>query len=311
MARGAYGSKGPPLEHPKLPHSQRQRQVALSLGWKNVQLHKNSLSAKSTVVKETMSGREVTYRILQRYDLGALTDGVLASFAGRPEFQPLRPPQAELRSWVQWNIDLVIRWLMDGLPPTDKELDGFREIARIAAANGTPPDAIPANYRLGARFAWDWLMGAATEEERTVLVGSAGLLFDFVDRVSRVFSDAYEKAARTGPFSDDERAAQTLLTRLGQNAELSLEDRQFAEEIGFDLAGPYYPFVIVSRSRSLEQLIGVARRVRSQNAVAISSGRRVTVLAHVPLSRHLLDLDAGDVFAQGDLTLRGELGAAL
>ena len=51
---------------------------------------------------------------------------------------------------------------------------------------------IPANFRRGARFAWRAMLEAATEAERPALVESADLLFEYVDRVSRIYSEVYE-----------------------------------------------------------------------------------------------------------------------
>ena len=59
-----------------------------------------------------------------------------------------------------------------------------------------PADVVPANFRHGARYAWTALLEAAREDERPALLESADLLFEFVDRVSQLFSDTYES---TGP----------------------------------------------------------------------------------------------------------------
>src|SRR5271155_1658659 len=125
--------------------------------------------------------------MVERTDLDALIDGVLTSFPDRPEFRSLGPPREELRAWVRGDIELVIRWLLEGVPPTESELDRFRDLGRHNAVIGTPADTVPANYRLGARFAWGALLAAAAEEDRPALVESAGLLFEFVDRVSGAF----------------------------------------------------------------------------------------------------------------------------
>ena len=154
---------------------------------------------------------DVIRRIVERVDLDQFTEQVLDSFWERPEYQRFRPLREDVRSWVRWNIDLMIRWLVDGQPPTESELERFRERARMLAANGMPADIVPANFRRGARYAWTAILDAAREDERAALVESADLLFEFIDQVSQLFSDTYES---TGPaISDEERRARALLTR--------------------------------------------------------------------------------------------------
>ncbi len=256
------------------------------------------------------TSREVVYSIVERTGLDLLTDAVLASFAERAEFQPLRAPRDELRPWVTWNIELIIRWF-NGQPPTEDELDRFRWLGRTSAADGTPPDTVPANYRLAFRAVWSVLRAAATDEERAALLDGATLLFEFGDRVSRVYAEAYETAARSGPVSVEERGTQALITRLGADQDTVAEDHAIAERVGFDLAGPFHPFVISIPGRSVEQHMALARRLRARHVLAASRGRRVHGFAHGALPWRELDLGADAVFAAGESTLRSELGAAL
>ena len=68
---------------------------------------------------------------------------MLDSFWDRPEFQELHPPRAELRAWVRWNLNLVIRWLIDGRPPNEAELQVFR---RITVPTILPTIVVVATY---------------------------------------------------------------------------------------------------------------------------------------------------------------------
>ena len=52
---------------------------------------------------------EVLRRIVERTDLAQFTDRVLDSFWEQPAFQDLHPPREDVRGWVRWNLDLVIR----------------------------------------------------------------------------------------------------------------------------------------------------------------------------------------------------------
>ena len=152
---------------------------------------------------------------------------------------------------------------------------------------------------------------AATDEERTALLDGAGLLFDFVDSVSRAFSDAYDQATRAGAPSPDERAAQGLLVRLERNETHLPEDYQLAGRIGFDLAGPWRPFLVTMPGRSPSDHSRLARRLRDQRVLAASAGRRVTAAA---LERpHWRELDDGpnSIIAESGLVPAEEFGAAL
>ena len=74
-----------------------------------------------------------------------------------------------------------------------------------------PADVVPANFRHGARYAWTALLDGAREDERPALLESADLLFEFVDRVSQLFSDTYESTEPPAIVSDEERRAHGLL----------------------------------------------------------------------------------------------------
>ena len=136
----------------------------------------------------------------------ALPRGILDSFWDRPEYRRFRPPREDVRVWVRWNVDLVVRWLVDDQRPTQEDLERFRERARGLAREGMPADVVPANFRHGARYAWTALLEGAREDERPALLESADLLFEFIDRVSQLFSDTYESTRPPALVSDEERA---------------------------------------------------------------------------------------------------------
>ncbi len=266
---------------------------------------------RHTVEVRALTGSEVLRGIVERTDLDEFAERVLDSFWDRPEFQELHPPRSEVRAWVRWNLDLVIRWLIEGQPPTKAELEVFRERARARAADGTPADIVPANFRRGARFAWGALLEAATDEERPALLESADLLFDYVDRVSRVFSDVYEAAARAAPVAPQEFAARALLGRIGRDETPLPEDHQLAEQIGFQLGRVARPFVIASPGRPARYHAELAARLRRRSALAASEGRRVVGLANARAPWHELELDSSVIIAQSRPAIRGERGRLL
>ena len=206
----------------------------------------------------------------------------------------------------------MIRWLIDGAPPSETEIAEFREHARQRAAEGFPADMIPANFRRGARFAWRAMLAAATEAERPALVESADLLFEYVDRVSRVYSEVYESAARsTGP-SAGEIAARNLLRRIAAEEPPLAEDQRLAERIGFRIERAARPFVIALPGRSAQHHCELADRLRRRGALAAAEGGRMVGLSHhrEPWAG-VETIDTGTVIAQGQPAIGGERGAAL
>ena len=253
---------------------------------------------------------EVLRRIVERADLERFTERVLDSFWEQPAFQSLHPPREDVRAWVRWNLDLVIRWLTDDEPPSQAELEVIREHARARAAEGFPPDVIPANFRSGARFAWRALLEAATEAERAALLESADLLFEYIDRVSRIYSDGYESAARSNAASAQEIAAALALRRICAEEPPLPEDRQLAERIGFALERAARPFVVALPRASPSAHADLAARLRQNRALAASEGRRVVGLSG-DKGWHAVPVEPQAVIAHGLPAIGAERGRAL
>jgi hypothetical protein len=258
-----------------------------------------------------VSRGEAVRRIIERTDVDQFAERVLDSFWETDEFQRFRPPRDRVRAWVRWNLDLVNRWLIEGRPPSDSELELFREHARERAAEGIPADMIPANFRRAARFAWGALLDAATEEERPALLDSADLLFEYVDRVSRIYFEASEAAAASASRRGDESAARALLRRIDSDETPLPEDHQLSERIGFDLGRASRPFVIASPRRSAEYHLELAGQLRRRRALAASEGRRVVGLANVSSPWNGLELDRSAIVTQTGPAIRGERGRYL
>ncbi|SDJ02808.1 DNA-binding transcriptional regulator, PucR family [Frankineae bacterium MT45] len=256
-----------------------------------------------------MPRRELMRTLLARVDLDQLTDGVLASFVSSPDFQSLRPPQEVLRAWVRWNVDMMMRWSADGDGPGEAELEGFRELARISASEGTGVDTIPANYRRGARYAWRTLMEQATDEERAQLHGGADLLFEFVDRFTRAFAEAYEEASRLGGASARERCAQELFDAIVDGAELIDEQARLSARIGINQATQLRPFIIAGPPQPMSFWLSLAQQYRDDGFLAIARGRQLTAIGpDGPPSRELAE---SLIFVAGETVPLTELGREL
>lgn len=221
---------------------------------------------------------EVIGRIVARADLDEFAERVLDSFWERPEFQELHPSREAVRAWVRWNLDLVIRWLAEGRAPSEAELDVFRTQARARAAEGFPADIVPANFRRGARFAWRALMEAASEDERPALLESADLLFEYVDQVSRIYSEVYEESGTESPSAEEE-AARVLLRRIADDELPLAEDHELAERIGFELDRASRAFVIALPNHPAGAHAELAAALRRTGTLAASEGRRVVGLS--------------------------------
>ena len=261
---------------------------------------------------EALTRGEVLGRIVERADLEQFTDRVLDSFWEQPGFQQLHPPREDVRAWVRWNLDLMIRWLVQGEPPSEQELDVFREHARARAHEGFPPDVIAANFRRGARFAWRAMLEAAAEDEQPALLESADLLFEYVDRVSRIYSEGYAAAARATARGAEEIAAGALLRRIEAEESPLPEDQRLAERLGFALERAARPFVIALPDRSPERHAELAAKLRQAGALAASEGRRVVGLyAGAPWRKLHLDPAKQAVIAVGPPAIGSERGRAL
>ena len=187
----------------------------------------------------------------------------------------------------------------------------FREHARARADEGFPADMIAASFRRGARFAWRAMLEAATDAERPVLVEIADLLFEYVDRVSRIYSEVYGAAAKRHAPSAEEEAARELLRRIAAEEETLTEDQQLAERIGFRIERAARPFVIAILDGSAQRHAELAARLRRGRALAASEGRRVIGLSNLTRPWRGLELDRRAVIAQGPPAIGGERGQAL
>lgn len=253
---------------------------------------------------------EAVRRIVARADLDDLTERVLDSFWDRPEYLAFRPPRAEARDWVRWNIDLVLRWLVDGGPPGEADVERFRQRAKKLAREGMPADVVPANFRTGARAAWSALLEAAHPDERQALLEGADLLFDYIDRVSQVFSATYG-AAEPASASGEALRAQALLQRMCTTEALIPEDLQAAERIGFELEGEHRPFALTAAGLPATHHAALAGGLRAEGVLAASEGPRVVGLAHERAPGHEIFVGSETVVAVGEPTSRADLAPVL
>ncbi len=248
---------------------------------------------------------------VERLDVQRLMDRVLETFWNRPGYEGARPSQAELRAFMQWNVDLIIRWAVEGQPPTDSELDPVKSLARELAIAGVPADVVPANYRLGMKLAWRELPGMLGDMEREVFLDRAYVLLEYVDRVSSVFAAGYEEGARGAAASATERGLQALLTRLRRGERLLEDDHHIAEAIGFDLGAPAYAFAVVCPPLSVPQHLALARQLRTRRVLAVAERQGVSGLAPEPAAWSNLALGAEAIMCEAFVLAPADAGPAL
>jgi hypothetical protein len=254
---------------------------------------------------------ELLQRLVSRIDPDDFADRVLDSYWSRRDLVGPREARRHAHMWVRWNLDVVVRWLVDSRPPTEAELDVLRSRARQQAQDGVPVDFVPGNFRRGARFAWNAALEIADEAERVALLETADLLFEFVDRVSRIYAEAHADAERLAPIAIEERLARGLLTRLARDEPPTAEDVDLAARLGIRLDGTFRPFVVALAGASGAAHLDLAEGLRGQACLAVSEGRWVVAVSRVRPDHPGLYLPEGSTIAEGDLTAREQLGAVL
>ena len=175
-----------------------------------------------------------------------------------------------------------------------------------------PADVVPANFRHGARYAWAALLEGAREDERPALLESADLLFEFVDRVSQLFSDTYESTRPPAVVSDEERRALGLLAGSARAPRWSARTTSSPSGSGFELSAPYRPFALAApatvRAAPRHARRPPPRRARAGHA----EGRRVVGVApRRAFAGASWASSRTGAIAQGAATPRAQLSEAL
>lgn len=254
--------------------------------------------------------RELLKRLFARTEPDSFADRVLDSYWSS-QLEVLRDSRRHAHMWVRWNLDVIVRWLLTGEPPSEAELDVLRARARREAQEGMPVDFTPGNFRRAARFAWNAALEVAEEDERVALLETADLVFEYVDRVSRIYAAAQAEVAGAAPIQEDERLARGLLHRLACDEPPTAEDIHLAARLGFRLEGPFRPFVVALAHGAVATHLQLAARLRGAGSVGVSEGRWVVTLAPPGVAREALQLPEDATIAEGDLTAREQLQTLL
>jgi hypothetical protein len=214
---------------------------------------------------------------------------------------------------VRWNVDLTLRWMINGTPPDEHVLSDLYELMRARAAAGQPLDDSVLVYRRGARMFWEALLDLAGGDDRSLLTARAdtlwGYLEDYVDMVVRVFAQAHPDQEDSPAAAGDLRA-RALFDRLCAQVPVTIEDRDRAAGLESDLAAPACPFTAQLAGASVADHAGLAARLRTAGALAFTEGIRVTGLMSPGFGWSTFLADPRLLLAQDPATPRARLGAA-
>lgn len=219
--------------------------------------------------------------------------------------------QADIATGVQRNLRRWWRWLSTGTVPPDSDFDPLRDWARDRAAEGVGLHDLLRAFGLAGQLGWQLIRRSAREDEAEALLDAAGLLMQYVDRVSAVVTETY-LAEREALVSEDERRTRGLLERLARGEPLEAAHTDLAERLGVPTDGSYSPFAIAMPGRPPRRHSALAARLRRRGwTLTVTEGDRVIGLTWKPLDVPDLDEGSDVLLAIGDPAPRGELADAL
>ena len=250
-------------------------------------------------------------RILEQFDVGVVVRRMEAGLGQLPAYANF-PWPVDRGAVVRWNVDLTLRWMINGTAPDGYVLSELHELLRDRVIAGQPIEDSILVYRRGARMFWEALLDLAKEEDRALLIAQSdtvwGYLEDYLDLIVSVFAQAYADQGDM-PSTAGDRRARTLFDRLCAQLPVTIEDRDRAARLGFDLAAPYCPFSAQLPGASVAGHADLAARLRTAGALAFTEGVRVTGLTRPDFGWTGFLSDPRLVLAHDPPVTRARLGA--
>jgi hypothetical protein len=220
-------------------------------------------------------------RVLEGFDVGVIVRRMETGFLQLPAYTRF-PWPVDRVAVVRWNVDLTLRWMINGTPPDEYIRSELHELLRARAMAGQPIEDSILVYRRGARMFWDALLDLAKEADRSLLIAQADTVWryleDYLDLIVGAFAQAYADQQDL-PSTAGDRRARALFDRLSARLPVTIEDRDRAARLGFDLAAPYGAFTAQLVGTSAAGQADLAARLRAAGALAFTEGVRVTGLA--------------------------------
>lgn len=219
-------------------------------------------------------------RILERFDVGVVVRRMILGFRLLPAYRRF-DWRVDRGAVVRWNVDLLLRWMMNGTPPDEYVLSELHEFVRARAIAGQPIEDGILVYRRGARMFWDALLDLVHKEDRPLLVAQSDTVWSYLeaylDIVVDVFAQAYADQ-EDAPSTAGDRRACALFDRLCAQLPITIEDRDRATRLGFDLSAPFCPFTAQLVGASVARHADLAARLRTVAVLAFTEGVRVSGL---------------------------------
>jgi hypothetical protein len=251
-------------------------------------------------------------RVLRSFDVGVVVRRMEIGIRQLPAYSRFFWP-VDRGAMVRWNVDLTLRWMINGTPPDEYILSDLHELMQARATAGQPLEDSILVYRRGAGMFWEALLDLSSEEDRSLLTAQAdtvwGYLEDYVDMVVRVFAQAHPDQ-EDSPSTVGNRRARALFDRLCAQVPVTIEDRDRAARFGFDLASPIRPFSALLADASVADHADLAARLRTAGALACTEGIRVTGLTSPGFGWRTFLADSRLLLAQGPPTPCARLLAA-
>lgn len=249
--------------------------------------------------------------VVRRIDTGQVADDMVATFrAGISGYQrlPETVVTGQIAEIVLRNVEIFFSSVIDGRPPSDGELAGFRDSAKARATEGMPLEDLLHAYRLGGRLGWQAIVDEASPEEQGALKSGADLLMAYVDRVTAAVTEAYLEE-RQHLVSEEERSLRDLLEAVMETGPIDFRLQELAERVGFPLADSYRPFAQAVRDAPARNHSQIAAKLRARGILALTEGHRVTGL--LPPAVDEVEPDREGLVAVGEATGRAELAEGL
>jgi hypothetical protein len=108
-------------------------------------------------------------RVLEGFDVGVVVRQMESGFLQLPAYTRF-PWPVDRVAVVRWNVDLTLRWMINGTPPDEYIRSELHELLRARAMAGQPIEDSILVYRRGARMFWDALLDLAKEADRSLVL---------------------------------------------------------------------------------------------------------------------------------------------
>ena len=249
--------------------------------------------------------------ILERLDVGVVVRRMELGFRELPAYTRFAwdDEAGDRVAALRWNVELVLRWMVNGIPPDEYVLSELHELVRLRAIAGRPVEDGVLVYRRGARILWNTLLDLVSDEDQPVLVAQADVVWSYLDIVAQTFAEAYADQGDSPSTAGDRRAA-TLFERLAAQLPVTIEDQDRAARLGFDLSAPYCPFVAQLAGAPVAAHASLAGRLRAAGVLAFTEGLRVTGLTGPGFDWSAFLTDLRLLLAQDPPADRARLGPA-